>query len=162
MCVYKTSYATHHRTLSMQPPTPQTHLPSNPTTKPPTAMSSTTTPATLVVSFPATNPTTGAPITFNKDYYFNVHMANVAKAWAPFGYLGYQFLEHANPNPLTGEPPEYAYQNVGYFETMEGLEGLEKAVELTKEEAVRDVGNFVGEGVVPGIAVGVRSREKWF
>lgn len=119
----------------------------------------TSNPATIVVSFPAINPTTGAPITFNKDYYFNVHLANTVKAWVPLGYLGYQFIEYANPNPFTGQPAEYAYQTVGYFETMEGLQ---KAVELTKEEAIKDLANFAGEGVVPVIAVGVKSQEKWF
>ncbi|KAK7188185.1 hypothetical protein PSPO01_05879 [Paraphaeosphaeria sporulosa] len=122
---------------------------------------STSTPATLSVSFPSLHPTTGLPITFNKDYYFNVHIAKFAQTCIPFGYLDYQFFEFPNPSPFTGEPPEYAFQTVGYLETREGLQ---KAVEATKEEAMRDLKEFVdlGEGVGPAVVVGIKSEEKWF
>ncbi|KAJ4352338.1 uncharacterized protein N0V89_007686 [Didymosphaeria variabile] len=113
----------------------------------------------MIVSFPALHPQSGKPITFNRDYYLNTHIANVAKEWLPYGYLGYHFNEFLNPNPVTGQPPEYAFQTVGYFET---LEGLFKAAEASKEASIADTPNFTDEGVVPSILIGTRSVEKSF
>lgn len=124
-----------------------------------TTSAPTSTRATIVVSFPPFNATTGAPIKFDKDYYFNVHIPKVAETWVKHGYIGYQFFEFPNPNPFTGEPPEYAYQTIGYFETMEGMGGAALA---TREAAMSDIVSFVdlGEGVGPVVAVGVQSHEK--
>jgi hypothetical protein len=116
-------------------------------------------PITLIISFPAIHPTTGKPINFNKDYYLNTHLANVAKEWLSFGYLGYHFNEFLNPSPFTGQPPEYAFQTVGYFET---LEGMMKAVEATQEKSMADIPNFIEEGVQPSILIGTKSVEKSF
>ncbi|KAL1597802.1 hypothetical protein SLS60_008289 [Paraconiothyrium brasiliense] len=116
-------------------------------------------PVTIIVSFPVLHPQTGKPITFNRDYYINTHIANVAKDWLPYGYLGYHFNEFLNPNPVTGQPPECAFQTVGYFET---LEGLFKAMEATKEKSMEDVKNFTDEGVVPSVLIGTRSAEERF
>ncbi|ETN37430.1 uncharacterized protein HMPREF1541_08421 [Cyphellophora europaea CBS 101466] len=76
-------------------------------------------PITTVVSYPSKDPKTGAPLTFNMEYYLSKHMPLIDKVWGKHNMLRWHIHQFPSPDPVTGEAPPYGVQTTIYWETVE-------------------------------------------
>lgn len=75
-----------------------------------------------VVAYPAVDPKTNEPLTFDMPYYLSKHMPLIDKVWGKHGLLRWHITQFPNPDPFTGEAPLYGVQTTLYWNKIEDFQ----------------------------------------